>query len=296
MVITNFYNMFHAQGKNVFGANGFLGMAQTRQNNPVIGTLNQLAENAVMTTKQDESVRRTDSLTLAARLKADESRESVLSELSDEELKMLRAIYSFGAQLTGYMEADLTEYRDQLSAFDQSIQQYQQMLDGTTAMPEDMSEEEAGTMLKAMQEARDTFLRDGADKLNEANQYRADKLLKDYGEYADVIDDSFSWDLKQSPWKIDADAKDIYGEVDRALSAVQKMKKKKKKGIAMIDKELERRKHSDDPYMDYFEQQRMAGGYLTPPLWNGGVSIFHDTYEAVREILQQAAEGKSEDD
>ncbi len=288
--------MFHAQGKHVFGANGFLNMSQTRQNNPVTGTLNQLAENAVMTTKQDDSVRRTDSLTLAARLKADESSESVLSELSDEELKTLRAIYSFGAQLTGHMEADLTEYRDQLSTFDQSIQQYQQMLDGTTAMPEGMSAEKAESLLKATQTARDVFLRDGADTLNEANRHRAETLLKDYGEYADVIDDSFSWDLKQSPWKIDADAKDIYGEVDRALSAVQKMTQTFQKGMSMIDKELERRKHSDDPYMDYFEQQRMAGGYLTPPLWNGGVSIFHDTYEDVREILQQAVEEKSEDE
>lgn len=294
MVIMNFYSMFHIQGKNAFGANGFMSLGSTRQRNPIIGTLNQLAENAVMTTKQGENVRRADSLTLAVRLKADESRESVLAQLSDEELKTLRAIYSFGAQLTGTMEADLTEYRDQLSAFDQSIQSYQQMLDGTTAMPEDMSAEKTGALLKAMQEARDIFLRDGADKLNETNQYRAEKLLKDYGEYADVIDDSFSWDLKQSPWKIDADAGDIYGEVDRALSAVRKMTQTFKKGIAMVDKELARRKHNEDPYKEYFDQQKIAGDYSIPA-WDG-ISIFRDTYEAVREILRQAAGGKGEDD
>ena len=36
----------------------------------------------------------------------------------------------------------LTEYRDQLTAFDQTIQEYQDMLDGKTALPEQMSMEQ----------------------------------------------------------------------------------------------------------------------------------------------------------
>ena len=38
-----------------------------------------------------------------------------------------------GAYLSQQHEASLMEYRDQLSAFDQTIQQYQDMLGGNTA-------------------------------------------------------------------------------------------------------------------------------------------------------------------
>ena len=100
--------------------------------------------------------------------------------------------------------------------------------------------------------------------------------------------------MKNFSWKIDAGAEDIYGEVDRVRSVAHKMTQTFKKGMSMIDAELARRKNKDDPYQVYFERQKTAGNYSIPP--RNGVSIFRETYDAVREILLQAVDEKSNAD
>ena len=98
--------------------------------------------------------------------------------------------------------------------------------------------------------------------------------------------------MKNFSWKIDAGAEDIYGEVDRVRSVAHKMTQTFKKGMSMIDAELARRKNKDDPYQVYFERQKTAGNYSIPP--RNGVSIFRETYDAVREILLQAVDAKGD--
>lgn len=292
MVITNFLNLFPARGRNAFEANGFQNINLLQQKNPMNNTLNQLAENTTASIEQDEKAQRADSLSLVEALKAEGSGDSPLSGISDDGLRLLKWIYENGARLSVNMEADLTEYRDQLASFDQSIQRYQQILDGISALPEDLSMEDVESLLKAAQSARETFLRDGADKLNHVNQPRGEELVKKYAKYADLVDDSFSRGLERFSWKIDADAEDIYGEVDRVRSIAHKMTQTFKKGMAMIDEELTRRKYKDNPYQVYFERRKTAGDYSIPP--RNGVSIFQETYDAVREILMQAVDRKED--
>ena len=46
------------------------------------------------------------------------------------------------------------EYRDRLSAFDRTIQEYQDMLDGKTALPGQMKREDAALLLEITRAAR----------------------------------------------------------------------------------------------------------------------------------------------
>ncbi len=293
MVITNFLNLFPAQGRSVFGADGFRSLNSLQQKNPMNNAMNQIAENAAASIEQEGNARRADSLSLVEALKAEGSGDSPLSGISNDGLRLLRWIYENGARISTHMEADLTEYRDQLEAFDQSIQRYRQILDGTSALPEGLSMEDVESLLEATQSARETFLRDGADKLNAVNQRRGDKLANEYAKYADLLDDSFSKGLAHFSWQIDADAGDIYGEVDRVRSVAHRMTETFQKGMAMIDEEMERRRHQDNPYQSYFEQRKAVDYSMPSP---NGISIFQETYDAVREILAGAVGGKGDTD
>lgn len=293
MVITNFLNLFPAKGGSAFGTNGFQNI-NSIQKNPMNNTLNQIVENTVVSTEQKGKTQRADSRSLLEALKAEGSGDSPLSGISDEGLHLLRWIYEDGARVSANIEADLTEYRDQLASFDQSIQRYQQILDGTSDLPEDLSMEDVESLLKATQSARETFLRDGAYQLNQRNQKRGEELQSTYGKYADLVDDTFSKGLEQFSWEIDADAEDICGEVDRVRSVAHRATETFKKGMSMIDAELARRKYKDNPYQAYFERQKTMGNdYISP---RNNVSIFRETYGAVREILLQAVDGKGDTD
>ena len=68
------------------------------------------------------------------------------------------------ARFNSMTEHALTEYRDQLAAFDQTIQEYQDMLDGKAALPEDMTIEQVQTMLNLVKETRAQFLQDAVKK------------------------------------------------------------------------------------------------------------------------------------
>ena len=57
-------------------------------------------------------------------------------------------------------------------------------------------------------------------------------------------------------------------------------------------KRPKRRKYKDNPYQVYFERRKTAGDYSIPP--RNGVSIFQETYDAVREILMQAVDRKED--
>ncbi len=288
MVITNFSNLFSAQGRSGFGANVSRNVNLFQQNN----TLNQIAENAAASIEQEGKVQRADRFSLVEALKSKGSGESPFSGIPDSILQYVKWEYENGLRTSANMEAELTEYRDQLASFDQSIQRYQQILDGTSALPEDLSMEDVESLLKATQSARDTFLQDGAYQLNQRNQKRGEELQSTYGKYADLVDDTFSKGLEHFSWEIDADAENIYEEVDRVRSVARRATETFQRGISMINAEIERRRYKDDPYQAYFERQKTAGSYFIPPRNN--VSIFRETYGAVREILLQAVDGKGD--
>ena len=157
----------------------------------------------------------------------------------------------------------VTEYRDQLSAFDQTIQEYQDMLDGKTALPEQMSLEQVQAMLDLVKETRDTFLRKGAA---EVNGYLS--TTQDLADY-DLTNKAVSAALGQSNplsgkgtdfWRIDPNAQDIYGEIDRVLGAVEELSQTYGDSYSALNSELKRRDDSSYFYKyDRPAQNTQAG-------------------------------------
>ena len=86
--------------------------------------------------------------------------------MPDDLLHIVMAEYRTAALIARDMEEDLTEYREQLSAFDQSIRQYQKILDGAEPLPDHLSMDDVESLLEAVRQARELFLKDGADKLS----------------------------------------------------------------------------------------------------------------------------------
>ncbi len=116
-------------------------------------------------------------------------------------------------------ENALMEYRNQLSAYDKTIQDYQDILDGKTALPDQMRIEDISQLLEATKEARETFLQKGAEKLNEMSAQGVD--LNSLGSAYDILVPNGSRDNER--WNIDPSADDIYSEIDHALTSTRKV-------------------------------------------------------------------------
>lgn len=186
-----------------------------------------------------------------------EAEPTSLSEVSTEHLKFYAGMLDCYARLNSITERVLTEYRDQITAFDQTIQAYQDMLDGKTALPDNMTTEQVQAMLDLVKETRDQFVQNGAKEVNRylssSNDFADDKLFNKIT--SSVLGESFDYAGKGADfWRIDPNAEDIYGEIDRTLGALSSLTQTCRRGIATIAAELERRGYSDSPYMAHFRQ------------------------------------------
>lgn len=230
-----------------------------QQKTPADDLLSRLANNMVSTQTQ-----RAEQQTVAR--KREIEMDSYISELSGADdksfeemdtglLKFLMNQYTNGARASQAYESTLTDFRDQLTAFDKTIQDYQDMLDGKTALPEQMTMETVTKLLDAAKTAREQFKNDGIKSINDSRWIGSPNSVYGHakmfgrvsGEYADK-DESF--------WKIDASAEDIYGEIDRVLGAVRDLGKRFEDGVATISKELEKRGYVEDKYQAHFDKLR----------------------------------------
>lgn len=145
MNVTNFANLFHQN--NIFQTGKPMG--QVLSQSPLTDTLHRLSENLLTAQDQSQDLRkRFDTLELSA--EATERKEnSALRDVPEGLLHFYLNQCKVGAHLSQTQEASLLEYRDQLSAFDQTIQEYQDMLDGKTSLPEQMKLEEVSNLLEA---------------------------------------------------------------------------------------------------------------------------------------------------
>lgn len=236
MNVTNFANLFHQNG--IFQQNGPMGqrLAQT----PANDALNRLSENLLNAQKQTAGLKnRFDTLELSAEAAAGK-KDTSLEEMPDGLLHFYLNQCKVGANLSRQHEASLTEYRDQLSAFDRTVQEYQDMLDGKKAPPEQMKPEDISGLLKAVKAVREQFLRQGAAELNRVsdnNPTQTGYLGKAYGIAAAGAGSGQSDTRRQ----IDPSAKDIYGEIDRALASAHSVTSTFQKGASGILFELRRR-------------------------------------------------------
>lgn len=192
-----------------------------------------------------------------------EAEPASLSEVSTEHLKFYAGMLDCYARLNNVTERTLTEYRDQIAAFDQTMQQYQDMLDGKTALPENMSTDQVQAMLDLVKQTREQFVQDGAKEVNRclssSNAFADDAVFNKITSA--VLGESFENAGKGADfWRVDPNAEDIYGEIDRALGAVDSLTQTCRKGIQAVAAELERRGEGGSSYMDYYRKWYQTTG------------------------------------
>lgn len=255
MNVSNIANLFHQNG--VLRQDKPLGQKLAQP--PVSDALNRLSENLLNAQKQTKDLKtRFDTLELSA--EATEGRKDPsLEEMPEGLLHFYLNQCKVGANLSQRQEASLTEYRNQLSAFDQTIQEHQDMLDGKKAMPERMKPEDASNLLKAAKAAREQFLQQGAAELNRISDNSPTQTGYMRRAY-DMAAEGAESGQKDTHRRIDASAKDIYDEIDRALTSAHSVTSTFRKGASGILSELKRRGCIEEGEEMHFENQETADG------------------------------------
>lgn len=282
MNVTNFANLFHQN--SIFQQNKPLG--QKLVQSTINDTLNRLSENLLNTQVQNTDLkRRFDTLELSD---AALEQKSSLSDVPEGLLHYYLHMCKFGASISQVQEYALMEYRDQLSAFDQTIQEYQDMLSGKTALPEQMKQEDVALLLEATKVAREQFLQQGAEKLNQFSKegptpkgFLGSAYSMITGETANAQDNP--------RWQIDPSAQDIYGEIDRALASAHKVTSTFQDGASGILAELKRRgcvQAGEEFSLD--DQETADSGAATR------ASLFQDIYDGIWETFKQSISNKTE--
>lgn len=282
MNVTNFANLFHQN--SIFQQNKPLGQKLVQP--PINDTLNRLSENLLNTQGQNTDLkRRFDTLELSD---AALEQKSSLSDVPEGLLHYYLHMCKFGASISQGQEYALMEYRDQLSAFDQTIQEYQDMLDGKTALPEQMKQEDVALLLETTKVAREQFLQQGAEKLNRFSKegptpkgFLGSAYSMITGETANAQDNP--------RWQIDPSAQDIYGEIDRALASAHKVTSTFQDGASGILAELKRRgcvQAGEEFSLD--DQETADSGAATR------ASLFQDIYDGIWETFKQGISNKTE--
>ena len=282
MNVTNFANLFHQN--SIFQQNKPLGQKLVQP--PINDTLNRLSENLLNTQVQSTDLkRRFDTLELSD---AALEQKSSLSDVPEGLLHYYLHMCKFGASISQVQEYALMEYRDQLSAFDQTIQEYQDMLSGKTALPEQMKQEDVALLLEATKVAREQFLQQGAEKLNQFSKegptpkgFLGSAYSMITGETANAQDNP--------RWQIDPSAQDIYGEIDRALASAHKVTSTFQDGASGILAELKRRgcvQAGEEFSLD--DQETADSGAATR------ASLFQDIYDGIWETFKQSISNKTE--
>lgn len=270
MNVSNLAGLFQRNG--IFQQSQALG--QKLGQPPINDTLRRLSQNFLTAQEQGQDLRkRFDTLELSAEA-ADSKADSALSEMPTELLEVYLNQYKVAAHLSHQNEAALTEYRDQLSAFDQTIQEYQDMLDGKAELPPKMKPEDVSMLLERTRAAREQFLQEGAKELNRVGSEGPDLTEKARQTVLGDLDDGH--DLR---WSISASAKDIYGEIDRALASVSKTASMCREGASRVVAELKRRGQADQPYHQLRFDEQDSTVERT--------SMFQDIYEGIWNTLRQ---------
>ena len=284
MNVTNFANLFHQN--SIFQQNKPLGqkLIQPRIND----TLNRLSENLLTAQEQAKDMKaRFDTLELSAEA-AESQRKSALADVPEELLRFYLNQCKVGATISRSQETSLMEYRDQLSAFDQTIQEYQNMLDGKTALPEQMEQEDVALLLETTKAAREQFLQQGAEKLNRFSKDAPTPKGVLGNAYSMIVGDQGSGQ-EDSRWQIDASAGDIYGQIDRAIVSAHKATFMFQEGASSILAELKRRgclRAGDDFSLDNQETTDSGAAVRT--------SLFQDIYDGIWDTLRQCMDNEGE--
>ena len=282
MNVTNLANLFHQN--SIFQQTKPLGQKLVQP--PVNDTLHRLSENLLNAKNQAKDMKtRFDTLELSAEA-TEGKKNSPLEEMPEGLLHFYLNQCKVGAYLSQQHEASLMEYRDQLSAFDQTIQEYQEMLDGSKALPEQMKLEDVSKLLDATRAAREQFMQQGAAELNRVSDHNPTQegyMGKAYSMAAEWAGNGEN----DTHWQIDTSADNIYSEIDRALSSAHGITSTFQKGASSILAELKRRDCVEEGEEIHFEDWETAdtGAVQRESLFQ---SIYDDIWNTFKKSIDSA--------
>lgn len=281
MNVSNFANLFH---QNAIFQQRPLSQRPLQQS--ITNALNRLSDD--MQTAQDHAKdmkARFDTFELSAEA-ANRKDDSTLEEMPEGLLHFYLNVCKVGANLSQQQETSLMEYRDQLTAFDQTIQGYQDMLDGKAELPDQMNREDIAILLEATRTAREQFLQEGAAELNQMSNCGPSAggfYGKAYNMLAGGSQDDFGW-------QIDASSGDIYGEIDRAIASAHKVTSGFEEGASSIRAELKRRGCLQAGEEEFSLDDQDTVGRETAERMSLFQAIYDDIWAAFRENIAENRE------
>jgi len=179
-----------------------------------------------------------------------------LEEMSDDELLGAQHCMMEMARAAQLYENEMTSFRNQLAAFDQTIKDYEDMLSGKLDLTAGMTKDDVKLLLETAKNAREQFFSDGAERFGSRKQ------AEERG-YSGFLQGIARWQQfgiegleDKANWYIDYDAEDIYSEIDRVIGNIHKCGEQVGSILDAITKELERRGYTEDKYKVYFNKLR----------------------------------------
>ena len=184
-----------------------------------------------------------------------ETNNTNLENITDGELEIWSMELRCGRNsVTPQIEA----FREQLKGIDQTIQDYEKMLNGEMEMPTKlaggpftlagpevpMTKEDVQFLLAKTKAFREEFIKDGVKQLNSLTNM-ASGLVSKGGAREKIIEQLLGENplknIDKSAWTIDANAADIYSELDKAQNATTKTFDAIKECEKLLTKEMKKR-------------------------------------------------------
>ena len=219
-----------------------------------------------------------------------EGENRALKDMDDEELLLWQHIFTQTARYAQDYEDRLLDFRDQLSAFDQTIRDYQDMLDGKKEMTEGLTHEKVTELLDQMKSAREQFLMDNKESVENGRSrfggLTLSRLARAVGPDGEAATGEYA-NKDESFWRINFQTDDIYGEIDRVLGGVRGLGQRLGETLDAITNELKKRGYTEDNYQRYFDNLREE----LMPVWRRQ----DDPAAIVKLYMEKAAEEADED-
>lgn len=248
MDVSNISQLF--QIRNVF-TEGKATSVQAGTSNDLIRQLS----NQIIDKQQCGTV--TDAATVPHKIRMDiydkEDTSQPLEEMAQGALKYYLQVTKVFAASSAGQEQDLLDFKERLQKMDETIQGYQDILNGKSALPEGLEMDDIIQSLAKAMTNREEFVRNGVTYLNKwsscfvTSDFFNNHMQKILGENKFAGKD-------QSTWMLDTSTSDIYSEIDRVLTETRDVTEELNQGIQRIYDALSKYESTDN-YKKYLESR-----------------------------------------
>lgn len=179
------------------------------------------------------------------------------------------------ATSAGRQEQELLDFKERLQGMDETIQSYQDILAGKSALPQGLNAEDVSQLLSKATQSREQLVKDGVERLNQWSDYfvTSDNFDK---HMQTVLGENPFAGAESSEWRLDAAGSDIYSEIDRVLNNTHRVTETLDRGVRQIYDALESR-GSGDKYKQYLESWR----------WERGSYFDRTEAKDIRQLIQE---------